>query len=130
MAESDFQEEPPQPRPRRPKPPPRDEDDLDEDRFRRADDDIVQTFIPYKNPKSLVAYYCGVFSLICGLGLVLGPIALIFGILAWKYSNRHPTAGGLGHAITGVILGALTSLLNYGALILIFVGAGAAYFKR
>jgi hypothetical protein len=129
MAESDFQDEPPQPQSRRPKPPPRGEDDLDENRFRR-DDDVVQTFIPYKNPKSLVAYYCGVFGLIPCLGLILGPIALIFGILAWKYSNRHPTAGGLGHAITGVILGTVTSLLNYGVLILVLVGAGAAYFKR
>jgi hypothetical protein len=129
MAESDFQDQPPQPKPQRPKPPPRDEDDLDEARFRR-EGDVVQTFIPYKNPKSLVAYYCGVFGLIPCLGLILGPIALIFGILAWKYSNRHPTAGGLGHAITGVILGTVTSLLNYGVLILVLVGAGAAYFKR
>jgi hypothetical protein len=129
MAESNFQEEPPSPRPRRPKPPPRDEDDLDEARFRREEDNIVQTFIPYKNPKSLVAYYCGVFSLIPCLGLILGPIALIFGILAWKYYNRHATAGGLGHAITGVILGTVTTLLNFGAVILVLIGVGTRYFK-
>ncbi len=129
MAESNFQEEPPSPRPRRPKPPLRDEDDLDEARFRREEDNIVQTFIPYKNPKSLVAYYCGVFSLIPCLGLILGPIALIFGILAWKYSHRHTTAGGLGHAITGIILGAVTSLLNYGVVILVLIGFGTRYFK-
>ena len=99
MAESDFQDEPPQPRPRRPKPPPREEEDFDEDRFRRDDGDVVRTFIPYKNPKSLVSYYCGVFGLIPGIGLLLAPIALIFGILAWKYYNRNPTAGGLGHAV-------------------------------
>jgi hypothetical protein len=126
MAESEFQNEPPQPQPRRPKPPPRDEDDLDEDRFRREDDDIVRTFIPYKNPKSLVAYYCGVFALIPCLGLILGPIALIFGILAWKDYHQHNTAGGLGHAITGVILGAVTSLLNYGGLVFVSL----AYFLK
>lgn len=128
MAESDFQDQPPQPRPRRPKPPPRDEDDFDEERFRRDDGgDVVRTFIPYKNPKSLVAYYCGVFSLICGIGLILGPIALIFGILAWRYYNRHPTAGGLGHAITGVILGAITSLGNWGAVIIGVLGLAGVF---
>jgi hypothetical protein len=126
MDESDFQNEPPQPVSRRPRPP-RLAGEFDEDRFRRDDGDIVQTFIPYKNPKSLVAYYCGVFALVPCLGLILGPIALVFGILAWKVYNKHATAGGLGHAITGVILGLLTSLANYGVLL---VGLLAIYFGK
>jgi hypothetical protein len=127
MAESDFQDQPPQPRPRRPKPPPRDEDDLDEERFRRDDNDVVRTFIPYKNPKSLVSYYCGVFSLIPGIGLILGPIALIFGILAWRNYNRNPTAGGLGHAITGVVLGGIVTLVYLAVVVIILLALGGVF---
>jgi hypothetical protein len=142
MAESDFQAEPPGDRPpRRPAPrgkgersdfekdpgprsrparrPRRDydeeEDDLDVQR------DAVETLIPYRNPKGLVAYYLGVFSVICGLGLLLGPAALVLGIMGLRHSQRYPRAGGAGHAITGIVLGALSSLVNWGVLIVLLV---------
>jgi hypothetical protein len=47
-----------------------------------------------------------------GLAWVLGPAALIFGILGVGYRNRRPTAGGLGYAIFGIVLGTLLYLLN------------------
>jgi hypothetical protein len=125
MAESDFQDEPPQPKPQPPRPPARRDDEFDEDRVRRGDGG-VEVLIPYKNPKSLVAYYCGVFSLIPCMGLILGPIALIFGILAMRYAQKNPTARGAGHAITGIILGSLTTLGNWGVLILMLVAGGLA----
>jgi hypothetical protein len=86
------------------------QDDEDDDDYFDDQPDGIAAIIPYKNPKSLVAYYTGVFSLIPILGLVLGPIALIFGILAIRYRQQRPTAGGMGHAITGIVLGSLTTL--------------------
>jgi hypothetical protein len=86
----------------------RDEEDDDDD-----DGDAVSTIIPYKNPKALAAYYCGVFSLVPILGLLLGPIALIFGILGMLSVSRHPSAKGTGHAIAGIILGFLTMTANW-----------------
>lgn len=92
---------------------PRDEEDeQDEDerprRRRRRDEDDddggVSTLIPYKNPKALTAYYCGVFALIPCLGAILGPIALIFGILGLKAVRAHPRMHGTGHAIAGIVL--------------------------
>ncbi|MCC6421491.1 MAG: DUF4190 domain-containing protein [Gemmataceae bacterium] len=101
-----------------------------EDRPRRAGpprgDGGVSTIIPYMNPKSLVAYYCGVFGLIPVLGLILGPLALTFGILALKYVKQNPTAKGTGHAITGIVLGTLT-LLGHLFVLVVF---GAAIFAR
>src|SRR5262245_26603803 len=63
-----------------------DEEDDDRDRRerrrpRRPDDDALSTLIPYKNGQALAAYYCGVFSLIPVIGVLLGPIAIILGIL-------------------------------------------------
>jgi hypothetical protein len=81
----------------------------------------VETFIPYKNPLGLIAYYLGVFAVIPCAGLLLGPAALVLGILGIRYRNKHPTAGGLGHAITGVVLGSLTTLANWGAVIALAV---------
>jgi hypothetical protein len=65
----------------------------------------------------LTAYYLGVFSWIPCLGLLLGPAALVTGILGLRYSRRVPQARGAGHAITGIVCGILTSLGNWGVLL-------------
>lgn len=92
----------------------RDEDDEDDDerprrkRRRRDDDDESDGtggVIPYKNGKALAAYYCGVFSLIPGLGCALGIVAIVLGVMGVLYANEHPKAKGKGHAITGIVLG-------------------------
>src|SRR6516165_5140956 len=52
-----------------------DEKDDGRPRRRRSRDGAVSTIIPYRNGKALAAYYCGIFGLVPGLGLVLGPAA-------------------------------------------------------
>src|SRR5262245_5710318 len=75
----------------------RDRDDDDRPRRRsrsgdRLDDDTGDeeegdALIPWKNGRALAAYYTGVFGLIPGLGLILGPLALFLGVLGYKYAN-------------------------------------------
>lgn len=97
------------------------EDDYeDEPRSARSESDVTGGVIPYKNPMALMAYYCGVFSLIPGLGLILGPIAAILGILGLKAKSKNPKVRGTGHAIAGIVLGGLVTL---GHLILIILFA-------
>lgn len=96
-----------------------DEEDDDEDYDVRRDDGGISTLIPYRNPKALIAYYLGVFSLIPCLGLALGPAALLLGILGLDYKKKNPTAGGTGHAIAGIVLGLLTSIGNWGSLLML-----------
>jgi hypothetical protein len=79
--------------------------------------EAVATLIPYRNARALIAYYCGVFSLIPCLGLVLGPVAFILGILGLRYVKANPGAHGTGHALAGIILGGLTGLVNWGVII-------------
>jgi uncharacterized membrane protein YkvI len=77
--------------------------------------------IPGRNPMALVAYYLGVFSFIPCIGLALGIPAIILGILGISAANRNPEVQGKGHAITGLILGIITSLLWLSLLGLMFI---------
>ena len=91
----------------------------DDDDYRDRGPDGLESLVPYRNPKGLIAYYAGVFSFIPLLGAVLGPAAFVFGILGVKYANRYPKARGKGHAISGIVMGSLTTLLNWGCILLI-----------
>jgi len=116
----DEDEEDEERRPRRRR---EDEEEEDEDRVRRKDDGIA-TLIPYRNPNALISYYCGVFALIPCVGLILGPVALVLGFLGLSYNKKHPTAGGVAHAIVGIVLGSLV-LVGHAGVILFAVIAGA-----
>lgn len=95
------------------------DDDYDDDDDDEGDavDEVVSTVIPYKNGRALLAYYIGIFGLVPGLGFFLGPTAAVMGLLGMRYARDHPRAKGTGHAMAGIILGALETLLNWGAVI-------------
>jgi hypothetical protein len=92
-----------------------DEDDYEDDEERG--DGGISTLIPYKNPKALTAYYLGIFGLIPCVGLILGPAALILGILGLRYKTTNPRAKGTAHAIVGLVLGSLETLANWGVVL-------------
>jgi len=111
--------------------PPDDPDDWEEyeERPRRRpvggeSDEPMATIIPYKNAKALIAYYLGVFGLIPCVGSLLGPAALVLGILGLRHVQAYPTAKGTGHAITGIVLGSI-EILIYLVLPLGFLLLGA-----
>jgi hypothetical protein len=114
-------EEEPEDRPRRRRRRDDEEDDEGDDNYRG-----VSGLIPYKNGLALAAYYCGVFSLIPLLGNLLGPVALILGIMGVRYAQKNTRARGTGHAIAGIVLGSLSTLLYWGLVILFVVGMFAA----
>lgn len=138
-ADEGFQEKAPAPLPAQDdgiQPPPRraggdrddDWDDADDRRRRgprgpvRRDDDAVSTIIPYRNGMALAAYYVGVFSLIPCFALILGPLAVIFGIIGLNRVKANPEVKGTGHAIAGIVLGGFTILANVAVMVLIFSG--------
>jgi hypothetical protein len=91
----------------------RDEDDDydDEDdrpRRRRDDDEEGDTtggLIPYKNRPALIGYYCGFLGLLPVLGLVLGPAAVVLGIMGLARARANPRVHGTAHAVVAIILG-------------------------
>jgi hypothetical protein len=88
---------------------PDDYDDVPADRPRKprraGGGEGLARVVPYRNRPALAAYYCGVFGLIPGLGLLLAPIAFILGIVGFAKARKDPKARGTGHAIAGIVLG-------------------------
>jgi hypothetical protein len=86
-----------------------DYDDLpaERPRRRRSGGDGLATVVPYRNGPALAAYYLGVFGLIPVLGFVFGPLAFVLGIVGLIKARRTPNAHGTGHAIAGIVLGAI-----------------------
>lgn len=82
---------------------------------------IMGGLIP-RNTRALIAYYCGIFSLIPCFALVLGPVAFIAGILALVFANNHPDAKGKVHAWIGIIIGGICFLINVLFFIISLVG--------
>ncbi|MFW6108781.1 MAG: DUF4190 domain-containing protein [bacterium] len=88
-------------------------------------DSAVETLIPYRNAHALAAYYLGVFALIPCAGLILGVLAVIFGVLGLRAARAHPETKGRGHAIAGLVLGVLVLLGHLAAFIAIAASANA-----
>ena len=71
--------------------------------------DATGGVIPYKNVPALVAYYCGVFSIIpC---FPIGIAAFILGIIGLRKAKQTPAVRGQVHAWIGIIAGGLFGLL-------------------
>jgi hypothetical protein len=75
--------------------------------------------------RALSAYYVGVFSWVPGFGLLLAPVAMILGILGYRYGRARPEAQGTGHAAAGILFGFVGMLLNIALLVVLYM-----YFYR
>ncbi len=94
--------------------------------------DIGSSIIPYKNPKALLGYYLGVFSIlgyipVIGIiGTIMGFAALALGIQALGYAKSNPEAKGKVHAWIAILAGGffgLTSGLFNGLIITAMLSA-------
>ena len=79
--------------------------------------------IPYKNPLALIGYYVSVFGLIPCAGLVLGPAAIVLGVMGHKFAKANPYAKGVAHAWVAIVLGSIELLAHLAFLAFMF-GAG------
>jgi membrane-bound ClpP family serine protease len=93
----------------------------DEEDYEGSAEEAVATIIPYRNVPALIAYYLGIFGLIPGVGLALGPAALILGIIGLRKARAQSKAHGTGHAIAGIVLGVI-DLYNWAFAIMALVG--------
>lgn len=83
------------------------------------DEGGVSVIIPYKNGAALAGYYVSIAALIPVLGLVLGPVAIVLGVLGIRARSRNPAVHGLAHAWVAIILGSLV-VLGHIALVVLF----------
>jgi hypothetical protein len=73
--------------------------------------------IEHRNSRALAGYYLGILSLIPLLGAVLGPVAVVVGVMGARAAPTAPGQVGQAHARIGIILGILTTLANWGVLL-------------
>jgi hypothetical protein len=76
--------------------------------------------VPYKNTPALLGYYCGVFSWIPVLSVLLGPIAIMLGSIGFFKALANPKAKGMIHALAGIGLGIVATPLWVVAYYLFF----------
>ncbi len=81
----------------------------------------TSALIPTDNPAALGGYYTGIASLICFVGLVAAPIAIVLGILGLRNVRRDPEVKGKAHAIIAIVLGSFTLLVNLAFIIARFM---------
>ncbi|HOX07477.1 MAG TPA: hypothetical protein PK280_13825 [Planctomycetota bacterium] len=85
--------------------------------------DPVSVIVPYKNPKALIGYYLAVFGLVPGIGLILGPAAVVLGALGLRDRRRNPAMHGLAHAIVALVLGGIDTLYHLVGIVALIVAA-------
>ena len=88
--------------------------------------DAVAGIIPYKNGAALAGYYCGVFSIIPCLGAMLGPAAVVLGIIGLKNVAREPQRKGKVHAWIAVVAGGIFGVVNLAAGVLWLIALAAS----
>jgi hypothetical protein len=88
--------------------------------------DATGGVIPYKNPHALIAYYCGIFSLIPFIGVIVAIPGFILGIIGLRKRRENPMLKGAVHAWIGIVLGGLMTILWGGFIVLAIFGAMAA----
>jgi hypothetical protein len=77
--------------------------------------------VPTGNLASLSGYYFAIFSLIPIVGIVLGPFAIIMGLLGFSRAVAQPQTRGLGHALFAIATGILTTILNWTVAIMFLI---------
>lgn len=71
------------------------------------------------NPLATVAYVLGLIGLVPCLGAVLGPVAMLLGVLGLVQA-RNPDVGGKGQAKSGLWFGLLAVVINYGVPLILY----------
>ena len=78
--------------------------------------------IPYKNPAALVGYYLSILSCIPLLGLILGPTAIVLGIIGLRRVAKHPQRKGTVHAWIAILFGLLGTGIGVSVIVLYAIG--------
>jgi hypothetical protein len=76
---------------------------------------------PHNRP-AIYAYRCSILGLIPVVGLILGPVALVWGFLALRRGRKDPEFSGHGPALLAMFLGLLLTLSQWTGAVLIYLG--------
>jgi hypothetical protein len=79
------------------------------------------------NRAALIAYRIAVAALVPGLGLLLGPLAVVLGWRAGRRGRGDPAFTAQSPVIAAVALGGLLTLTNWLGLVLMVAGWTSAH---
>lgn len=82
----------------------------------------VNPWIHSSNALALLAYRCGLLALIPFFGLVLGPVAIVLGLLGRRRERQQPSERGAGQATAAIVLGGATLATQAAGLLLLLSG--------
>jgi hypothetical protein len=89
-----------------------------------AQGDATGGVIPYKNMPALLAYYLGIFSLLCCfIATPLGIVPIVLGVIGLQKRAANPAIHGTAHAWIGIVLGALNVVVSLLFIVLALLGA-------
>src|SRR5262245_18890422 len=74
------------------------------------------------NPAARAAYRCSLLAMVPFLGLVLGPVAVGWGLWARRRERLNPSERGTAQAAAAVVFGTATALTNWAGLLLMLAG--------
>ncbi len=85
--------------------------------------DATGGLIPYKNAPALIAYYCGIFSLIACIPFFfpLPLVALVLGIKGLRKAKAEPHVKGQVHAWIGIVCGAIFSIIGIAMTVVVVI---------
>lgn len=89
---------------------------------RRIVEDAFSLNVDPANRPAVRAFRMSVFGLIPGLGLILGPIALILGAVARWRGRSNPEFTAAWPAWASIVLGGILTVTNWVGLVLMIVG--------
>jgi hypothetical protein len=88
------------------------------------DSGVFGSFTPWKNPAAVYAYAVALAGMTPVLGLVLGPTAVILGLVGEARLRRNPEIKGLSFVRAGIVLGTLDFIVNVAGVTCIAIGLG------
>ena len=88
---------------------------------RRRDNNVasaaaINPWIQSSNRLATAAYHCSLWAIIPFVGLILGPLAVVLGLLGRRSERQQPTEGGAALANAAMVLGGATLATNWAGL--------------
>ncbi len=74
--------------------------------------DTASLMRSHPNLNAFYGYYAGLGSIIPVIGLLLGPVAIVLGILGLSHYAKYPKSKGRKHSLTGIMIGSLAFVAN------------------
>ena len=87
-----------------------------------ASEAAINPWIHSSNRMALVGYRCGLLAMIPFAGLVLGPTAIVLGLLGRRSERRQSSERGAGQAMAAIVLGMATLVTNWAGLFFLLRG--------